>query len=122
MESCQIQDRVASLQRDFAGEVDSANLCRAAEDLLRLISDLKVATIVQEVSDTKQEAVDLRAIYDKEVKAADLMISSLVVNLHPILDELEHHYYHSATTWGVKQHKDPASSADNNTSDKMITD
>lgn len=119
MESCQIQDRVTSLQRDFAGEVDSANLCRAVEDLLRLISDLKVATIVQEVSDTKQETFDLRTIYDKEVKATDQMISSLVLNLHPTLDALEHHYYHSATTWGVKERKDSTDGAASTAVEKM---
>lgn len=113
---------MASLQRDFASEVDSANLCRAAEDLLRLISDLKIATIVQEVSDTKQETTDLRTIYDKEVKSTDQMISSLVVNLHPILDSLEHHYYHSATSWGVKGSKDSLNGAASKTNDKMTDD
>lgn len=112
---------MASLQRDLAAEVESANLSRAAEDLLHLISDLKVATIVQEVSDAKQETMELRTIYDQEVKATDQMIASLAVSLHPALHALEHHYYRSATAWGVKEQEEPSHTSVDAT-DKMTDD
>lgn len=98
--SAQIHDRVASSRRDFQSQVDSSNLCHAAEELLRLISELKVATIVQEVSDSKQESFDLRFVYDKEVQHSERIIAKLSESVYPLLESLEQHYYRSCTTWG----------------------
>lgn len=101
--SCKIQDRVSGLRGEFQSQVDTSNLCKAMEDLLRLISELKVASIVQEVTDNRQESYELRGVYDNEVKFTERAIHSICENLLPALESLEAHYYRSCTTWATNQ-------------------
>lgn len=100
MQSCEIGDRVATARADFQAQVQTANLMHSLESMLRLVSDLKVATIVQEVSESKQESNELRAIYDGESKVTRNAIGALREQLATTLAALETHYYRSCTTWG----------------------
>lgn len=93
---------MATSRRDFESQVDSSNLCHAADDLLRLVSELKVAVIVQEVTDSKEESPELRGVYDWEVKSTERSIAGLSENVLPILESLETHYYRSCSTWGFE--------------------
>lgn len=99
IDSCTIKDTVGVMRGDFESQVDTSNLSKAAEGILRLISELKVACIVQEVTDTKQEYHDLRSVFDTEVKATERTIASLSESILPVLETLENHYYQSCTKW-----------------------
>lgn len=98
--SCAIHDRVSSFRCDVKSQVESGKLCKAVENVLELISELKVATIVQDVTDCNQESQELRGLYDTEVKYAHTALFMLSENITPMLESLEAHYYHSCASWG----------------------
>lgn len=97
--SCQIEDKASNARADFQSQVEVANLAKAADELLRLVSELKVAVIVQEVRERSQECKMTRATYDSETFQSLNDMSELLGNVTIGLGALEKHYYTSATRW-----------------------
>lgn len=87
---------------DFQSQVEAANLAKAADDLLRLVSELKIAVIVQEVKESEHECGEMRGIYDMEKKASFHELGKLRDNVSSTLSALEKHYYASCTRWSGK--------------------
>lgn len=117
IDSCTIKDTVGVMRGEFESQVDTSNLSKAAEGILRLISELKVACIAQEVTDTKQEYHDLRSVFDTEVKATERTIASLSESILPVLETLENHYYRSCTKWSVDNNNNKAIDDDDDDDD-----
>lgn len=97
--SCSIRDRASNARSDYQSQVDAATLAHAADELLRLIAELKVATIVQDVSESKQEASEMLSFYDVETRQALHEITTLKDAVASSLASLEPHYYSSVTRW-----------------------
>lgn len=96
-----LTDRTSNARSDLKIQVDTANLARAADQLLRLISDIKVATIVQQVRESKQESSEMRAFYDVETRNALAEVTALRDAVGGALEGLEKCYYASCTRWGI---------------------
>lgn len=99
--SCVIRDRASNARADYQAEVEAANLARAADELLRVISELKIAAIVQDVTEGKKEATELRALFDTDMKQSVHEIGRLRETVANSLSALEEHYYASCARWGV---------------------
>lgn len=76
--SCAVKYTIVVMSGDFEIQVDTINLSKSAEGILRLNSAFKVACIVQEVADTKQEYHHMRSVYNKEANVTECTISSLI--------------------------------------------
>lgn len=87
---------------DFQSQVEAANLAKATDDLLRLVSELKIAVIVQGVKESEDECKDMRTLYDKEKKTSFHELGKLRDNVASTLSALEKHYYASCTRWSGK--------------------
>lgn len=101
MSCCEIRDKATNARMDFQSQVEAANLAKAADDLLRLVSEMKIAVIVQEVKESEAEFTEMRAIYDVE-KASLNEMNKLRDNVASSLSALEKHYYASCTRWSGK--------------------
>lgn len=103
MSTCEIRDRGANARADFQSQVEVANLAKAADELLRLVSDLKIASIVQEVKESKQECAQIRTNFEKETWHSLNELSILRDSVSSTLASLEKHYYGSTTRWSPKE-------------------
>lgn len=103
--ACQIQDKTTNARTEFESQVEVANLAKAADELLRLVSELKIAVIVQEVLERSQECKDMRSIYDHETRNSLNDMGELLGNVTSGLGALEKHYYSSTTRWESKTHE-----------------
>lgn len=95
---CQIQDKATNARTDFQSQVEVANLAKAADELLRLVSELKIAVIVQEFLERNRECSLMRNVYDQETRHS-LSVGELLGNVANALTKLEKHYYSSTTRW-----------------------
>lgn len=84
---------------DFQSQVESANLAKAADELLRLVSELKIAVIVQ---DGRENVKEVRAILEVERGALPTEMRRLRESVGGTLATLEKHYYASRTRWEGK--------------------
>lgn len=101
MSSGEIRDKASNARAEFQTQVEAANLAKAADELLRLISELKIAAIVQEVKESNQEASEMRAIYEVENRQVVNELRNLRDNVSSALSALEKHYYQSCTQWAT---------------------
>lgn len=99
---CNIQDKATNARTDFQSQVEVANLAKAADELLRLVSELKIAVIVQEVKESNFECSEMRHVYDQETRQSLHDLGELRVNVATALGALEKHYYTSSTRWSNK--------------------
>lgn len=96
---CNIQDKATNARTDFQSQVEVENLAKAADELLRLVSELKIAIIVQEV---KEGNTEMRQVYDQETRQSLHDLGELRGNVANALGALEKHYYASTTRWSNK--------------------
>lgn len=93
--SAKVRDKASNARAEFQSQVESANLAQAAEGLLRLISELKTAAIVQDVTDSTQEATETRNSLEAETRSALAELGVLRDSVANTLSALEKHYYRS---------------------------
>lgn len=79
-----------------------------------------MASIVQAITDIKQESHEFRGLCDTEVKEAQKALSNLSENILPVLESLENHYYRSCTTWSTNNHT--VSTSNDQTREKAPSD
>lgn len=96
---CEIQDKATNARTDFQSQVEVANLAKAADELLRLVSELKIAVIVQEFLERNSECMVMRNVYDQETRHSLHDMGELLGNVSNALSKLEKHYYASTTRW-----------------------
>lgn len=102
---CEIRDKATNARKDFQSQVESANLAKASDELLRLVSELKIAVIVQDVQESEKECMEMRSIYDVEQKTSLGELGKLRDSVSASLSRLEKHYYASCTRWGMKDNE-----------------
>lgn len=93
--SGEVRDRASNARAEFQAQVEAGNLAKAAEGLLRLISELKIAAVVQEVTETNREVTEMRTMYEFETRRAVSELGTLRDNVAATLTALEKHYYSS---------------------------
>jgi hypothetical protein len=103
--SAEVSDQTSNARAEFQTQVDAAGLAQAAEGLLRLISELKVAAIVQDVSATTGEAEQTRTALMHHSKTAEDELIQLRDDVGRLLARLETHYFRSQC--GVVTVQDP---------------
>lgn len=95
MKCAEITDHASSTRAEFQTGVDAAALAQAMEGLLRLISELKVAAVVQDVSSTERENAEVRSLLSQHPMEATAELTKLKDTVLTALTELEAHYYES---------------------------
>ena len=95
MASAQVRDSASNARAEFETQVEAANLTHAAEGLLRLISELKTAAIVQDVQTTNHEAQETKTGFENETRQVISELKHLRDNVAATLSTLEKHYYSS---------------------------
>lgn len=101
LQSCLISDKATNARADFQSEVEAANLARAADELLRLISELKIAVITHmDGKECKVENLEMKAYYDGLTKLSLNEVKTMKESVADCLSGLERHYYDSCTRWG----------------------
>ena len=90
-----MRDKTSDARAEYQAQVEAANLSQAAEGLLRLISELKIVAIVQEVNESIQEASETCSLFDTETRRALAELGVLRDSVASTLVSLEKHYYNS---------------------------
>ncbi len=93
--SAQVKDKASNARAEFQAQVETANLASAAEGLLALISELKTAVVVQDISESDREAKNTKKALDDDVKRAFSELKSFRDTIATTLSSLERHYYES---------------------------
>jgi mediator of RNA polymerase II transcription subunit 22 len=93
--SAAVSDQTSNARAEFQTQVDAAGLAQAAEGLLRLISELKVAAIVQDARATTGEAEQTRIALTLHSTTAEDELRQMRDDIGRLLTELETHYYQS---------------------------
>ena len=93
--SAEIADRATNSKNEFQAQVETAKLSQAAEGILKLNSELKIAMIVQDMGESSQEQRATKKALDEDTRKAKEMLGSLRDNVASTLTALEQHYYRS---------------------------
>jgi hypothetical protein len=93
--SAEVSDHASNARAEFQTRVDAASLAQAAEGLLRLISELKVAAIVQDGPSSAREAAEVRAGLEAGAKSVGVELAGLRDDVAQLLSIVEDHYYES---------------------------
>jgi hypothetical protein len=91
----EVSDQTSNARAEFQTRVDAAGLAQAAEGLLRLISELKVAVIVQDANATSSEAEQVRSALKTHASISAVELRQLRNDVGDLLQKLETHYYQS---------------------------
>ncbi|PXF40346.1 Mediator of RNA polymerase II transcription subunit 22 [Gracilariopsis chorda] len=97
--SCEISDRTSNARAEYQTQVEAANLANSADQLLRLISELKIAAITQNIPEIKSENRTMQVFFDQTGRKMLKEILTLRDETAKTLRLLEKHYYESSTTW-----------------------
>jgi len=82
-------------------EAATASLAAAADELLQLISELKVAAVVHDVANGAKDAVSVKEGLERSRRIAEEALRVLAGRSAALLRELEVHYYKSVAGVGV---------------------
>eukprot|EP00171_Calliarthron_tuberculosum_P017061 IDg17061t1 len=93
--SAQIHDRATNARGEFLAQVSTANLAMASESLVRLISELKLALIVQDVGEASEDERSSMTALSADTRRALDDLCRLRDNIAANLSALERHYYAS---------------------------
>lgn len=93
--NAEVTDPTGNAQAEFQIRVDSEGIAQAAEGLLRLISELRIAAVVQDVASTSKEADETRRAFDLQIENATTQLETLRDTVSDLLSRLEDHYYSS---------------------------
>lgn len=91
----QIQDRASNARCEYQAQVGAANLALAAESLVRLISELKSAMIVQDIGESTQDERSAIGALGADTRRANDELIRLLDSVSTNLSSLEQHYYSS---------------------------
>lgn len=97
--SCEISDRASNARAEYQTQVEAANLAKAADELLRIISELKIAAITQNYNEIKMESTTIQVYFDNFSRGMIKEVVALRENVGKTLRILEKHYYESCTRW-----------------------
>lgn len=78
--------------------MDASTLAQAAEGLLRLVAELKVAAIVQDAKSTGEEASEVRKELGELIKRSSAELGALRGSVDEALLALEKHYFQSVVS------------------------
>jgi Surfeit locus protein 5 subunit 22 of Mediator complex len=93
--SAEVSDHASNARAEFQTRVDAAGLAQAAEGLLRLVSELKVAAIVQDTTASADEAAEVRATLESHSRTSTAELAALRDVAAEHLAALEEHYFES---------------------------
>ncbi len=93
--SAEISDRATNSRNEFQAQVETAKLAQAAEAILKLNSELKIAMIVQDIGESSQDDRATKKAFDEDTRKAKEQMASLRDNVATTLTALEQHYYRS---------------------------
>ncbi|CAN8075704.1 unnamed protein product [Agarophyton chilense] len=105
--SCQISDRPSNARAEYQTQVEASNLANSADHLLKLIADLKVAVVTQNLAEVKTENRYMQTFMDKNSHEMLTHIVNLGDAIAKTLRLLENNYYASCTTWNHNPSPNP---------------
>lgn len=82
-------------------EAATASVAAAADELLQLVSELKVAAVVYDVGSGAKDATNVKDGLERSRRAAEETLRTLAGRSAALLRELEVHYYTSVAGVGV---------------------
>jgi hypothetical protein len=91
----ELSEAAGNARAEFQTRVDAAGLVAAAEGLLRLVAELKVAAIVQDAATTTAEAAEVRAALEGHARQSTAELLVLRDDVATALEELETHFFAS---------------------------
>ena len=107
IKASEVGGRAESARGALTIEVEATNLVSTCEALLRLTSELKVASIAQDVQSGSKERAQLREKQDRDATEAVEGWTQLRNKVQGTLKELETHYYHSIAHFPHTSEKTP---------------
>jgi len=98
-----VSDTATNSRGELRAQVATAQLTCAAENVLKLTSELKIALIAQDVGESwKDDCASKQALDSDSRKSKDELVK-LRENTASLLANLERHYYTSIPNVGVHQ-------------------
>mmetsp|Transcript_36297 Transcript_36297/g.88657 ORF Transcript_36297/g.88657 Transcript_36297/m.88657 type:complete len:155 (+) Transcript_36297:626-1090(+) len=112
VQAAEVRDEISDARAEYQIEVEAANVAQQCEGLLRLISELKVACIAQDVSGMRQDAQQVTATLQNEIKAINRLLDGVGDQTRALLGDLEQHFYHCQSMLPVDDSAHPDDAAE----------
>lgn len=96
--NAEVSGPATNARAEFQTRVDASALAQAAEGMLRLVAELKVAAIVQDIKSTGEEASEVRKELGELTKRSSGELSALRSSVDEALVALETHYFQSVVS------------------------
>lgn len=96
-------DRASNARGELRAQVETSKLTTAAEKILKLTSELKIALIAQDVGESWKDDCASKQALDSDSRRSKDELVKLRENVSSMLTQLETHYYKSVPHVRVHQ-------------------
>lgn len=90
-----MSDQLTNNTSNFRIRVSVANICQSAEQLLKIIADLKHLSILNDQNSLKQDDDYIKSLFQNLEKESNNNLSKIRVEINDMLKKLESSYYHT---------------------------
>jgi len=96
VEAAVVEDRAMNAIGEYQVEIEAANIARSCEDILKILSEIEIASITQDTSGAVQDIEKvILPLYKNIVNSTEMTLGALRDGVNTSLQQLERHYYSS---------------------------
>lgn len=90
-----MSDQLSNNTSNFRIKISVANICQSAEQLLKIIADLKHLSILNDQTSLKQDDDYIKSLFQNLEKETNQNINKIRIEINDMLNKLESSYYNT---------------------------
>eukprot|EP00188_Purpureofilum_apyrenoidigerum_P004556 Plantae.Rhodophyta-Purpureofilum_apyrenoidigerum.ctg52280.p1 GENE.Plantae.Rhodophyta-Purpureofilum_apyrenoidigerum.ctg52280~~Plantae.Rhodophyta-Purpureofilum_apyrenoidigerum.ctg52280.p1 ORF type:complete len:156 (-),score=31.39 Plantae.Rhodophyta-Purpureofilum_apyrenoidigerum.ctg52280:130-597(-) len=99
LEAAVVEDRAMNAIGEYQVEIEAASIARSCEDILRILSEIEIASITQDTAGAVQDIEKVvMPTYKKIVNSTEGILGAFRDSVNTSLQQLERHYYTSQSS------------------------